>query len=94
MVDAGEDAPIVSKYKKMFKDNASIAVANPAESFQSATLAEKGSEITKIIQDARIKFIMGTLDEAGWNQAVEQWKKSGGDKVIEEYTAQYVKLKK
>lgn len=94
LVDAGEDAPIVRKYKQMFKDNASIAVANPAESFQSVTLAEKGSEITKIIQDARVKFIMGTIDEAGWNQALEQWKKSGGDKVIEEYTAQYLKLKK
>lgn len=94
LVDAGEDAPIVRKYKQMFKDNASIAVANPAESFQSAALAEKGSEITKIIQDARIKFIMGTIDEAGWNQALEQWKRSGGDKVIEEYTAQYLKLKK
>ena len=94
LVDAGEDAPIVRKYKQMFKDNASIAVANPAESFQSVTLAEKGSEITKIIQDARIKFIMGTIDEAGWNHALEQWKKSGGDKVIEEYTAQYLKLKK
>ncbi|WP_409345594.1 extracellular solute-binding protein [Paenibacillus sp. MBLB4367] len=94
MADAGEDMPIVKKYKQMFKENTPIAVANPAESFQSATLAEKGSEITKIVQDARIKFIMGTIDEAGWNQAVEQWKKSGGDKVIEEYTAQYAKQKK
>ncbi|KAA1191426.1 extracellular solute-binding protein [Paenibacillus sp. B2(2019)] len=94
LADAGENAPIVSKYKQMFKDNADIAVANPAESFQSPTLAEKGSEITKIIQDARVKFIMGDIDEAGWNAALEQWKKSGGDKVIEEYTAQYLQLKK
>ncbi|WP_053374401.1 extracellular solute-binding protein [Paenibacillus sp. FJAT-27812] len=94
LADAGEDAPIVRKYKQMFKDNADIAVANPAESFQSPTLAEKGSEITKIIQDARVKFIMGDIDEAGWNAALEQWKKSGGDNVIEEYTAQYLQLKK
>jgi putative aldouronate transport system substrate-binding protein len=93
-VRAGEDAPIVKKYKQMFKDNAAIAIANPAESFQSTTLAEKGSELTKIIQDARVKFIMGTIDEAGWNQAVEQWRKGGGDKVIEEYTAQYKAIKK
>jgi putative aldouronate transport system substrate-binding protein len=93
-VKAGEDAPIVKKYKQMFKDNAAIAIANPAESFQSTTLAEKGSELTKIIQDARVKFIMGTIDEAGWNQAVEQWRKGGGDKVIEEYTAQYKAIKK
>lgn len=94
LANAGEDAPIVKKYKQMFKDNAAIAVANPAESFQSVTLAEKGSELTKIIQDARIKFIMGNMDEAGWNQALEKWRKGGGDKVIEEYTAQYMAIKK
>ncbi|MCU6796299.1 extracellular solute-binding protein [Paenibacillus sp. WQ 127069] len=94
LADAGEDAPIVKKYKQMFKDNAAIAIANRAEPYQSATLAEKGSEITKIIQDARVKFIMGNIDENGWNQAVEQWRKSGGDQVIEEYSAQYNKQKK
>jgi putative aldouronate transport system substrate-binding protein len=92
--DAGEDVPIVKKYKQMFQKNTEIAVANPAESFESATLAEKGSELTKIVQDARIKFIMGNIDEASWNQAVGQWRKSGGDKVIEEYTAQYNKQKR
>ncbi|UKS29998.1 extracellular solute-binding protein [Paenibacillus sp. HWE-109] len=94
LVTAGEDASIVKKYKQMFKDNAAIAVPNPAESFQSATLAEKGSELTKIIQDARIKFIMGNIDEAGWNLALEQWRKGGGDKIIEEYTTQYKAFKK
>jgi putative aldouronate transport system substrate-binding protein len=94
LVIPGEDAPIVKKYKQIFKDNVEIVVANPAESFESATLAERGSEIIKVVQDARVKFIMGNIDEAGWNEAVEQWRKSGGDQVIKEYTEQYLALKK
>lgn len=94
LVTAGEDAPIVKKYKQIFRDNVDIVVANPVEAFESATLAEKGSEITKIIQDARVKFIMGEIDEAGWHSAVEQWRKSGGDQALAEYTEQYNAVQK
>lgn len=85
--------PLFQLRDEMYKKNASIAVANPLQSFVSDTYSEKGSELDKIIEDARIKFIMGETDEAGFDAAVAKWKKDGGDKIIEEYTAAYNKTK-
>ncbi|MDF2923664.1 MAG: sugar transporter permease [Paenibacillaceae bacterium] len=86
--------PLVHLRSEMYNKNAGIAVANPLQSFVSDTYSEKGSELNKIIEDARIKFIMGEIDEAGFNSAVEKWRKDGGDKIIEEYTAAYNNSKK
>lgn len=77
---------------KLFQDNASFAVSNPAAPFISNTEIEKGKELSKIIADATVKFIMGSIDEGGWNQAVNQWQQGGGSKVIEEINAEYAKL--
>jgi putative aldouronate transport system substrate-binding protein len=79
---------------KLFQDNATIAVPNPAAPFISNTEIEKGKELSKIVADANVKFIMGSIDEAGWQQAVEQWKQSGGNQVIAEINAEYAKFEK
>lgn len=76
---------------KLFKDNATFALANPAAPFISNTEIEKGKELSKVIADATVKFIMGSVNEAEWNQAVDQWLQSGGSKVIEEMNAEYAK---
>jgi putative aldouronate transport system substrate-binding protein len=90
----GYGGPLYQLRDELYKKNASIAVANPLQSYVSDTYSEKGSELDKIIEDARIKFIMGEIDEAGFDAAVAKWKKDGGDKIIEEYTAAYNKTKK
>ncbi|GAA4860216.1 extracellular solute-binding protein [Paenibacillus vulneris] len=79
---------------KLFQDNATFALANPAAPFISNTEVEKGKELSKIIQDATVKFIMGALTEADWKQAVDKWLQSGGSKVIEEINAEYAKVAK
>lgn len=79
---------------KLFQDNATIAVANPAAPFISNTEVEKGKELSKIIEDATVKFVMGSIDEAGWKQAVDKWAQAGGSKVIEEINAEYAKVSK
>jgi putative aldouronate transport system substrate-binding protein len=86
--------PLVHLRTEMYNKNAQIAVANPLQSFISDTYSEKGSELDKIIEDARIKFIMGETDEAGFNAAVAKWRKDGGDKIIEEYTTAFNSTKK
>jgi putative aldouronate transport system substrate-binding protein len=82
------------KVNKTYIDNVSIAVANPTLPLVSNTQIERGSELDKIVNDARVKFIYGELDEAGWNKAVELWKTSGGAKIIEEYNQEYAKFTK
>jgi putative aldouronate transport system substrate-binding protein len=48
----------------------------------------------KIIDDARTKYIMEQLDEKGWNDAIQKWRSSNGDKLIKEYSDQYEKTSK
>ncbi|WNR43455.1 extracellular solute-binding protein [Paenibacillus roseipurpureus] len=83
-----------NKFRTMMKDNQAIAVSNPVEPLISQTAVEKGTELNKIISDARVKFILGNLDEVGFNKEVEKWRAQGGDKMIAEYSEQYAKLKK
>lgn len=90
----GTLTPVVEKALQMQRDNLAKAIGNPTQALISDTIVKKGSDLDKIINDARTKYISGQLDEAGWNKAVEQWRQNGGDQVIEEYTQAYAKLAK
>lgn len=79
---------------KLFQDNATIALANPAAPFISNTEIEKGKELSKIIADGTVKFIMGAINEADWKLTVDKWLQSGGSKVIEEFNTEYAKVAK
>ena len=59
--------------------------------FMSDTYTAKGGELNKLINDAVIKFIMGLINENEWNQVIKQWNDLGGNKVIEEYSAEYAR---
>ncbi|KQN97719.1 extracellular solute-binding protein [Paenibacillus sp. Leaf72] len=89
VVNYGTELELLSS--KLFQDNATFAVPNPAAPFISNTDIEKGKELSKIIADATVKFIMGAINEDDWNGAVKQWLQSGGSKVIEEMNAEYAK---
>jgi putative aldouronate transport system substrate-binding protein len=75
-----------NKFRTMMKENEAIAVTNPAEPLISQTAVEKGTELNKIITDARVKFITGAIDEAGYNKEIERWRAQGGDQIIRDYT--------
>lgn len=83
---------IRQKMTQSYLDNEPYVVNNPAYSLISETYVTKGAELDNLIKDARIKFIMGAIDERGWNAAVEQWRKTGGDQVIAELNAEHAKL--
>jgi putative aldouronate transport system substrate-binding protein len=92
-------APIVTRWpndseqetlvKDAIENNIPVAVPNLADPFVSATLVERGGDLDKIVYDARVKYIMGEIDEKGYADAVASWHKQGGDKIIEEFTAAY-----
>lgn len=85
----GNVAPMYTKVYSEMESLMPYAVYNPIVPLISDTYSANGSSLDKIINDATTKYIMGLIDEDGWNKAVEQWRSAGGDKVIEEYTAQY-----
>lgn len=62
---------------------------NPAGAYVSETYVSKGAQLDNILADARIKFIAGQIDEKGLQDAIQLWRTSGGDKVIEETNQLY-----
>lgn len=88
----GNVAPMYTKVYAEMESLMPYAVYNPIVPLISDTYSINGSSLDKIINDATTKYIMGLIDEEEWDKAVEQWRSTGGDKVIEEYTAQYKKV--
>jgi putative aldouronate transport system substrate-binding protein len=66
-------------------------IQDPTTSLFSEAYSAKKVNLDNIHNEALINFILGRIDEDQFKKAVEQWKMSGGDKVIEEYTAAYYK---
>lgn len=89
-----EQKPWIAKKAIVDKSNEQWVVGNPAFPFTSATLALKQTQLKNIIEDARIKYIIGQLDDKGWEAAIEDWKKTGGDQVTAEFNAEYAKYAK
>jgi putative aldouronate transport system substrate-binding protein len=90
----GDLDPISKKVIEVEKANEEFAIKDPTMVLLSSTWSQKGAELTQILVDAKIKFIMGKIDENGWKQEVEKFKKAGGDKVAEEYAAAATAVKK
>jgi putative aldouronate transport system substrate-binding protein len=86
--------PIAEKQWKIVEENLKYAVPNPALTLSSSTYAEQGAELDKMMVDSQTKYVMGKIDDAGWKAEVDKWLKTGGSKVIDEYTAEYNKLNK
>ncbi|GAF66699.1 ABC transporter substrate-binding protein [Bacillus sp. TS-2] len=74
---------------EVIEENMDIVVPNPAEPLISPTYTERGTQLDNIISDARIKFIVGQLDEAGFDQEVERWFRDGGEQYIAEINEAY-----
>ena len=66
--------------------NARYAVPDLTYPLISQTRATRGAELDRIIGDAIIMYIMGEINEAGYMAVIEQWKRSGGQEVINEFT--------
>lgn len=82
------------KQAQVQKDNEQYVVANPTEPFISEVYSRVGPQLDNIINDARIKFIVGQIDEAGFKNALEVWKNSGGNDLVEEMNRLYAAAKK
>ncbi|CAG7641101.1 Lipoprotein LipO [Paenibacillus solanacearum] len=91
-VAALKDTPLGEKGTTMARDGGKLAVPNPALTLTSAIYTERGKELDQMIWDAQTKFIMGKLDDAGWQGEVDKWRKAGGDQLIKEYEAAYAKF--
>lgn len=86
--------PLSIKTEKMQKEAEKYIVPNPAESLISKVYSQKGPQLDNIINDARIKYIVGQSTEADWKAAVELWRKSGGEDYVKEISELYAAASK
>lgn len=84
-----KQTPLRLKQTEVQKTNEATIVTNPAEALISAVYTQKGSQLDNVINDARIKFIVGQMDEAGLKSAFEVWRKTGGDELVKEMNELY-----
>ncbi len=68
----------------LMASDAESAVFNPAAAYVADTYVTKGVQLDQIIGDARIQYIAGQIDDDGWNAAIKQWQKQGGDDIVKE----------
>lgn len=81
-----EYAPM-QKAVELFADNANYVVSDPTLTLDSPTFTQQKDRLAQIINDATYNYMLGELDEAGFNQAIERWKSEGGADVIAEFNA-------
>lgn len=84
---AGYEDKLMQRHQEVKKDMERNTVPNPAAHLISETYSSKGKELNTIIYNGQIRFILGKTDEAGWSRVLEEWRKQGGDRVIEELNA-------
>lgn len=94
MLESFWKLPVKAKAEELVIDNNKILINDPTAPLDSKTYAERGVRLQEIIKDATYKFMLGSIDEAGFKAEVEKWKKEGGDKIIEEFNASYQATKK
>ncbi|MGN7356646.1 extracellular solute-binding protein [Paenibacillus sp. SAF-054] len=72
----------------------STLLGNPASGLISQTNNEKGNELNTLISDATTKYIIGELDDKGFDAVIQKWRTTGGDQMLKEYEEEYAKLHK
>jgi len=75
------------KALELYKDNDGYLVEDPTIGLDSETYTKQSEMLNQIIEDATYNFILGEIDEDGFDDAIEEWKSQGGDQVIEEFNA-------
>jgi putative aldouronate transport system substrate-binding protein len=83
--------PVAEKANALSNEATSFMITDPAASLDSKTFNERGARLQDQIKDATYQYILGKLDEAGFQAAIAKWQKDGGQAIIDEYNAQFKK---
>ncbi|WJH32463.1 extracellular solute-binding protein [Paenibacillus sp. CC-CFT747] len=85
--------PVMEKANTLVKAAEKFAIADPAAPLASKTAIEKGNRLQDIIKDGTYQFILGKIDEKGFQDVIKKWQDQGGAQIISEYNAEYAKGK-
>lgn len=85
--------PVMEKANNLVKAAADFAIPDPTAALASKTSIEKGARLQDIIKDATYQFMIGKLDESGFQAAVQKWQDQGGADIIKEFNEAYTNSK-
>jgi len=79
------------KHMAVYDQIQPYAVVNPVTpiALMSPTWTSRQSTLNQIIDDAVIQFIMGNIDQAGWNREKARWYAEDGQKALDELQVAY-----
>lgn len=86
--DFGQERTQVELITAEFVANEPYAVPNLSVGKFDPDAMSLEASIATLISDARVQYIMGQIDEAGFDKAVEEWMAQGGNELIEMVNAQ------
>ncbi len=75
------------KVEELILENDNHLIHDPTITLDSDTYVRDGARLQEIINDATYNYMLGEIDEAGFDAEVEKWKSQGGSKIIEEFNA-------
>lgn len=82
-----------AKAEELILDNNNYLIHDPTAALDSETYTQDGVRLGELIKDATYQFMLGDIDEAGFQAAVDNWLKQGGQKIIDEFNASYEQAK-
>ena len=88
-----DDPAYAKKISAIFDENKKYANPNKGIGIYSETAAKSQSSLDQKLMSEMVKYIVGDIPVEGIDKAIDDWKKNGGDKIIEEMNAGYKLLK-
>lgn len=85
--------PAKEKAEQLIIDNNNYLIHDPTAPLESATYTQDGVRLQELIKDATYKYMLGDIDEAGFQAAVDTWLKQGGQNMIDEFNESYAQSK-
>lgn len=80
---------LVNEAAEKTAENEPYAVINPAQALQSETYDQEWSTLLEPVQDAYYRYMMGEIDMDGYDKVIQTFLSSGGQAIINEFTASY-----
>lgn len=80
---------VKDKAERLIYDNESFLIYDPTAPLESPLYNEIGVRLNERIRDATYQFMLGMIDEQGFEAEIDRWLEEGGRQIIEEYNASY-----
>lgn len=80
---------VKDKAERLIYDNESFLIYDPTAPLESPLYNEIGVRLNERMRDATYQFMLGMIDEKGFQAEIDRWLEEGGSQIIEEYETSY-----